>query len=183
MSSIYFRRFAKHSFVPVSSETATDKITDGQSKEEQSDPIQSGKNTLPNTYVETEHSNSNIGELELYENAVSSTNEDTGNHADELNDVVYANENEKEYENIMMASAVVKDNQNNSNEAAQDSVYKNVDEPELLEYEVPIQSGSVNHLYLKLDSPVEEYNEEDGEPGHEYEAMMPVKNVKKHVKK
>lgn len=183
MSSIYFRRFAKHSFVPVSSETATDKITDGQSKEEQSDPIQSGKNTLPNTYVETEHSNSNIVELELYENAVSRTNEDTGNHADELNDVVYANENEKEYENIMMASAVVKDNQNNSNEAAHHSVYIHVDEPELLEYEVPIQSGSVKHLYLKLDSPVEEYNEEDEEPGHEYEAMMPVKNVKKHVKK
>jgi hypothetical protein len=103
-----------------------------QSKEEQSDPLQSGKNTLPNTYVETEHSNSNIGELELYENA--STHEDAGNHEDELNDVVYANENQKEYENIMMASAVVNENQNNSNEVAQDSVYTNVDEPGVLAF-------------------------------------------------
>ena len=35
-----------------------------------------------------------------------------------------------------MASAVVSENQNNSNEVAQDSVYTNVDEPEHLEYEV-----------------------------------------------
>jgi len=139
---------------------------------------------MPNTYVETEHSNSNIGELELYENVMSRTNEDAGNHEDELNDVVYTNENQKEYENIMMASAVNNENQNNSNEVAQDSVYKNVDEPEHLKYEVPIQSRrSAKHLYLKLDLPVEEHNEEDGEPGHEYEVMMPVKNVKKHVQK
>ena len=170
--------------MPVSSgSTVIDKITDGQSKEEQSDPLQSGRNTLPNTYVETEHSNSNIGELELYENVMSGTNEDAGNHEDELNDVVYTNENQEQYENIMMASAVVNENQNNSNEVAQDSVYKNVDELELLEYEVPIQSGMAKHLYLKIDSPVEEHSEEDGEPGHEYEEMMPVKNVKKHVQK
>jgi hypothetical protein len=81
----------------------------------------------------------------------------------------------------MMASAVVNENQNNSNEVAQDSVYTNVDEPEHLEYEVPIQSGSAKHLYLKLDSPVEKHNEEDEEPVQEYEVMMPVKNVKKHV--
>jgi len=118
LSGIYFRRFAKHSFVPVSSGTVIDKITDGQSKEEQSDPLQSGKNTWPNTYVETEHSNSNIGELELYENVMSRTNEDAGNHEDELNDVVYTNENQKEYENIMMASAVVNEHQSNSNEVA-----------------------------------------------------------------
>lgn len=159
--------------MPVSSgSTVIDNITDGQSKEEQSDPLQSGRNTLPNPYVETEHSNSNIGELELYENVISGTNEDAGNHEDELNDVVYTNENQEQYENIMMASAVVNENQNNSNEVAQDSVYKNVDELELLEYEVPIQSGMA-----------EEHSEEDGEPGHEYEEMMPVKNVKKHVQK
>lgn len=159
--------------MPVSSgSTVIDKITDGQSKEEQSDPLQSGRNTSPNTYVETEHSNSNIGELELYENVISGTNENAGNHEDELNDVVYTNENQEQYENIMMASAVVNENQNNSNEVAQDSVYKNVDELELLEYEVPIQSGMA-----------EEHSEEDVEPGHEYEEMMPVKNVKKHVQK
>lgn len=160
--------------MPVSSgSTVIDNITDGQSKEEQSDPLQSGRNTLSNAYVDTEHSNSNIGELELYENAMSGTNEDAGNHEDELNDVVYTNENQEQYENIiMMASAVVNENQNNSNEVAQDSVYKNVDEQELLEYEVPIQSRMA-----------EEHSEEDGEPGHEYEEMMPVKNVKKHVQK
>lgn len=171
---VYKRRFAKHSFVPVSpGSTVIDNITDGQSKEEQSDPLQSGRNTLPNAYVDTEHSNSNIGELELYANTMSETNEDAGNHDDELNDVVYTNENQEQYENIiMMASAVVNENQNNSNEVAQDSVYKNVDELELLEYEIPIQSGMA-----------EEHSEEDGEPGHEYEEMMPVKNVKKHVQK
>ena len=156
--------------MPVSSgSTVIDKITDGQSKEEQSDPLQSGRNTLPNNYDETEHSNSNIGELELYENVMSGTNEDAGNHH---LDVVYTNENQEQYGNIMMASVVVNENQNNSNEVAQDSVYKNVDELELLEYEIPIQSGMA-----------EEHSEEDGEPGHEYEEMMPVKNVKKHVQK
>lgn len=148
--------------------------------------MKSGNNGKLNCYVDTDHSNSNISERELYETVGfqnksktdqsihKCTNESkTKIETDDEDEVKYEtveetnrdraarnihmNESYQQYININENSNKVRRNLNQkSNDNGE--LYYNIDEQNSQEYETPMRTESAPHLYSKLNANSEKDN-------------------------